>query len=223
MGKTSGKSICVIGAVIAVLLGMAPYAAATTNSAGPPSSPAVTRIPNSVVPVVATGQLPQALTSNAGNQPLTLTITLKRNDQSGFDSFLSEVQDPASSQYRHFLTQTELANRFGPSLSRYAAVQDWLTSQGLKLVDGSASRLTLTVEGTRTLVQRVFATPIESFTNFENVWFTPIPRVPKYLIRSRRPYSQLAGCRMWRRHRALQRTRDLCRAMRPCSKRPTTA
>ena len=93
MENISGKILCIIGVVIAVLLGMAPSAAATTNSGGPPPSPAVTRIPNSVVPVVATDQLPQFSTSNTRNQPLTLTITLNRNDQSGFDSFLSEVQD----------------------------------------------------------------------------------------------------------------------------------
>ncbi len=164
VGKTSGRGLCVIGGVIAVLLGMAPYAGASTRSAGPTPQPSVSRISNSVVPAVANGQLQSTSTpASAANQQLTLTLTLNRTDQSGFDSYLAEVQDTASPRYHRFLTQAELADTFGPSRSAYDSVLAWLHSQGFADVEGSANRLTITVKGTRAQVSQAFDTRITNY------------------------------------------------------------
>lgn len=167
MGKTSGRGLCVIGGVIAVLLGMAPYAAASTSSAGPTPQASVSRISNSVVPAVANGQLQSTSTpTSAANQYLTLTLTLKRTDQSGFDSYLAEVQDTSSPHYHRFLTEAELADTFGPSRSAYDSVLAWLLSQGFTDVQGSANRLTITVKGTRAQASQAFDTPITNYPSW---------------------------------------------------------
>ena len=83
----------------------------------------------------------------AAGRPLTLTIVLRRTDEAGFERYLAGVQDPHSLSYRHFLTQPELADQFGPSRAAYDDVLAWLQAQGFVLVQGSANRLTLTVSG----------------------------------------------------------------------------
>ncbi len=101
--------------------------------------------------------------ASAANQPMSFTLTLKRSDQVGFDQYLSSVQDRTSPSYRHFLTQLQLADRFGPSQSEYDSVISWLDAQGMNVVQGSTNRLTITVKGTRAQAEKVFGTPIGSY------------------------------------------------------------
>ena len=60
---------------------------------------------------------------------------------------MHEVYDPKSSLYRQFLSQRQLADRFGPSQTAYEKVLNYLRTNGLELIQGSANRLTLTVRG----------------------------------------------------------------------------
>jgi kumamolisin len=57
-------------------------------------------------------------------------VVLRRTDQQGFERCLAAVENPRSPLYRHFLTQRQLAARFGPSRQAYGAVLGWLRSQG---------------------------------------------------------------------------------------------
>lgn len=97
------------------------------------------------------------------NQPLTLTIVLKRNDQTDFERYLHDVYNPHSKSFHHYLTQKELADHFGPSRHDYHAVLTYLCANGFKLVRGSANRLTLTVDGTRGAAERIFDIRIDDY------------------------------------------------------------
>ncbi|MHB8576667.1 MAG: protease pro-enzyme activation domain-containing protein, partial [Dehalococcoidia bacterium] len=95
--------------------------------------------------------------------PLTLTVTLNRTDQRGFDALLQSIEDPSSSSYQHYLTQQQLADRFGPSQSAYTRVLTWLQGQGFTLTQGSTNRLTLTATGTRALAEHAFNVKINDY------------------------------------------------------------
>ncbi|MGA8276632.1 MAG: protease pro-enzyme activation domain-containing protein [Rhodanobacteraceae bacterium] len=90
------------------------------------------------------------------DQPLSLTVVLKRDDEAGFQQYLHDVHDPQSPVFRQFLSQPELATRFGPSAADYRQVLDYLQTQGFQLAEGSANRLTLTVSGTRAQAEQAF-------------------------------------------------------------------
>ena len=122
------------------------------------------RLANSVVPAVSNGQLkPVSTPPSTSTKSLTLTLTLKRSDQAGFEEYLSKVEDHSSPAYRHFLTQTQITEEFGPSQASYDAVSSWLRSQGFTLVQGSADRLSLTVTGSRADAVRAFHTQIAEY------------------------------------------------------------
>jgi hypothetical protein len=104
-------------------------------------------------------------------QPLTVTIVLKRSDKKGFDRYLHDVYDPHSPRFRHFLTQTEISDRFGPAKKSYTALADYLKQNGLKVIQGSANRMTLTVRGTRAQTGRVFKVRIGEYRLGERTFY----------------------------------------------------
>jgi len=92
-----------------------------------------------------------------------LTIVMRRDDQAGFDRFLHDLYEPKSRVFRHYLTQPQIADRFGPSLTAYDAVVGFLRANGFSLVSGSANRLTITVRGRRGDAERAFAVAIRDY------------------------------------------------------------
>lgn len=112
---------------------------------------------------------------------LTITVVLKRTDQAGFERYLQQVYNQHSAGHRHFLTQAQLANRFGPSASEYRQLSAWLASMGLRVVERTANRLSVTVRGTRAEAERAFDTPIRDFrvgrrAVYANVEAPAVPR-----------------------------------------------
>src|SRR5205823_11954308 len=98
-------------------------------------------------------ELPDRMAADA---PMTLTVVLKNRDKAGFDRYFKDVYDPQSSTFRKFMSQREITARFGPTRKAYNQVLSYLGSEGLKLAEGSRNRLTLTVRGTRSAVERAF-------------------------------------------------------------------
>ncbi len=97
------------------------------------------------------------------NQPLTITIVLKRDHQQAFERYLHEIYDPHSRNFHRFLSQREIASRFGPSRQTYHSVLAYLRGKGFQLIEGSKNRLTLTVRGTREQVESAFGVGIRDY------------------------------------------------------------
>ncbi len=149
---------------LSLLLLTAPFA----NAAKPD---ALVRLPGHVLPALAKAT-PVALQSKAvAEEPLTLTLVLKRDDQVGFERYLREVYDPSSPTYRKFLTQSDISDRFGPSREAFDDVLSYLQESGFTLEQGSANRLTLTVRGARAQAERAFGVHILDFQAGDSRFF----------------------------------------------------
>jgi len=88
------------------------------------TAPPATRLPGHILPALAKATKVsenQAKSREEAAAPITLTLVLKRDDQHGFERYLRDVYDPHSPRFRHFLTQSEIAERFGPSRAHYEA------------------------------------------------------------------------------------------------------
>ncbi len=92
---------------------------------------------------------------------MTLTVVLNRGDQPGFDRYFNDVYDSHSKNYRQFLSQAEITQRFGPSRGAYAAVWSYLRKFGFQRITSSKNRMTLTVRGTRRQAERAFQVRIQ--------------------------------------------------------------
>ncbi|HET7923916.1 MAG TPA: protease pro-enzyme activation domain-containing protein, partial [Rhodanobacteraceae bacterium] len=98
--------------------------------------------------------------------PLTsLSITLKRTEarQQAFEQLLKDQQDPASPDYHHWLTASEIGERFGATQHDIDAVSGWLRSQGLSVDAVSNSRTRIRFSGTAAKVSRAFATAMRFY------------------------------------------------------------
>ncbi len=99
------------------------------------------RLPGHVPPGLAKATVLPSEPSS-GQEPITLTLVLRRDDEEGFERYLHELYDRHSTNFHHFLTQQQIADRFGPSRADYDSVLTYFRSNAFELVDGSANRLT---------------------------------------------------------------------------------
>jgi kumamolisin len=90
------------------------------------------------------------------NQIMTLNLVLKLSDQPGLESFLQSLTDPASPNYRHYLTVAQFTERFGPSQQDYDAVVAFAKANGLAVVGGSRDGMNVLVQGSVLAVQTAF-------------------------------------------------------------------
>jgi subtilase family serine protease len=97
------------------------------------------------------------------NQILQLNIVLRLRDQAGLDAFLKDVYDPASANYRHFLTVAEFTERFGPTQQDYDAVVRFAKANGFAVVGGSRDGMDVQVRGSVSAVEDAFHVTMGSY------------------------------------------------------------
>ena len=99
----------------------------------------------------------------SASKSITVTLSLAQRDQAGLQAFIKQVSDPASSEYKHYLTVKQFAARFGATSATVAKVSSFLGSHGLKVGKVSANGLTLTATGTAAQVQKAFGTTLATY------------------------------------------------------------
>lgn len=112
-------------------------------------------LPGVVPDVVATGQA-SSLGTLDPNATLSFAITLPLRNESGLQAFLQQVNDPASPQYRRFLTQSEANSLYNPTADKEAAVTAWLTGRGITVTGTYPNHLIVDAQGTVGAVERLF-------------------------------------------------------------------
>jgi subtilase family serine protease len=86
-----------------------------------------------------------------------MTVTLEPQNAAGLAAFATAVSTPGSPVFRHYLTVSRFARRFGSPPAHIAAVQSALRAQGLAVGPVTANRLTIPVTGSASQVERAFA------------------------------------------------------------------
>ncbi|MDR3456416.1 MAG: protease pro-enzyme activation domain-containing protein [Verrucomicrobiae bacterium] len=113
------------------------------------------------IPAVTAG-----LTAN-GSVPATrqlrLAIGVPLHDPAGLQAFLADVYNPASPNYRHFLTPEEFAARFGPTEVEYEAVKNFARTNGLAIAATHGNRLLLDVTGPAGAVEKAFHVSLRTY------------------------------------------------------------
>ena len=106
----------------------------------------------------------RALRPTDCNQPIHLAIALQMRDKHALDAFLNEVNDPTSPNYHHFLSPTELAERFGQPQAAIDAMLAYLQSHGFSHVQVVKDHLLIDATGTVGMADRAFAVHIADFS-----------------------------------------------------------
>ena len=72
------------------------------------------------------------------------------------DHLLQQLYDPASPNYRRYLTPEEFTQRFGPTKQDYQALMDFAKANGLAVTVTHPNRVVLDVEGAVADIQKAF-------------------------------------------------------------------
>jgi kumamolisin len=107
------------------------------------------------------------------NQSMELTFQLPLRNQLGLESFLKDVYDASSPNYRHFLSVSEFTSAYGPSQKDYDTVTRWAQQNGFKVTQTSSNRMILQVAGSVENVEKalhvsmnIYQHPTENRTFF---------------------------------------------------------
>jgi uncharacterized repeat protein (TIGR03803 family) len=122
-------------------------------SSGMPASAGGRQVLHNHVPAAAANSQP------VGHLPsskrLNLTLGLPLRNQEALSNLLVQLYDPASPNYRHYLTAAQFAEQFGPTEADYQKLIKFAKTNGLVVIGTHANRTLLDVRGSVTDVERV--------------------------------------------------------------------
>jgi subtilase family serine protease len=108
-----------------------------------------------VTPEVARFHL-QPMSRLPATNRLNLAIGLPLRNQAALDKLLSEIYDPASTNYHRYLTPEQFTAQFGPAEQDYQSLIHFAQTNGLAVTATYPNRLLLDVSGNAATVEKVF-------------------------------------------------------------------
>jgi hypothetical protein len=98
-----------------------------------------------------------------GSQRLKLAIGLAPRDEQGLDTFIQELYDPASPNYRRYLTPEQFTERFGPTEQDYNALVDYAKASGWNVTRQYSNRVVLDVEGAVADIEKALQVTLRTY------------------------------------------------------------
>lgn len=117
-------------------------------------------IENQTLPVLARAQF---VGSAARHRVLRLVVGLELQNRGALDALLAELYDPASPNYRRFLTPSQFAERFAPPRRQYLQVIRYLRANGLAVTGRYPNRMAIEASGTVEQIERTFGVRINRY------------------------------------------------------------
>ena len=105
-----------------------------------------------------TAEAANLTTRAAADHPLRVHLAFALRNRAALAKLLSDLNDPASPRYHHWLTAAEFEARFGRTQAEVAALREWLVNQGFQVIHESRRGITST--GTVAHAESAFATTI---------------------------------------------------------------
>jgi len=97
------------------------------------------------------------------NQQLQLDLVLPLSDPAGLRAFLTDIYNPASPNFHHFLTVSEFTARFGPTQDQYEAVLRFAKNYGLEVIGGSRDSMDVQVKGSVGAIETAFRVNMRTY------------------------------------------------------------
>ncbi len=181
------------GRVLRLLSAAALIVVATTLTAGIAAAQTTTTLSGNHAFEAANLSFPAA-----ANHPLTVHVSFALRNRAALTKLLSELNDPASPQYHHWLTPAEFEARFGRTQAEVAAVREWLLGQGFQVVHEDSRGITST--GTVAHAEGAFATRITASSDGTIYGNSSDPQIPTEFAGVIGSIEGLDNTRHWQAH-----------------------
>jgi len=126
------------------------------------AQPSLQVLHNHVRPVITNGQaVPVGLLPPT--ESLNLIIHLPVRNQEELTSLIDRLSDPASPDYRHWLSVAEFTESFGRTEAEYQKVADFAEANGFTVTYKSPNRLMLVVGGSVAQIEKAFNVTMRTY------------------------------------------------------------
>lgn len=114
---------------------------------------------------------------------MLLLLSRSSDQQQALSDFLSDLQNPASPRFHHWLTPAQFGDAFGVNADDLQAVTNWLQSQGFSVTKVAKARNLIEFSGNVGQLEQTFQTPVHRFSSNGVITMTGIAavRVPRAL------------------------------------------
>ena len=137
-------------------VGLIVFSTLSSRAAGPAMTKLHGHVPAIISRLAPTGSL------NATNQ-LHLAIGLPLRNGEAMSNLLTQIYDPASPNYHHYLTPEEFTAQFGPTEQDYALVVNFAKVNGLTVTARHPNRMLLDVSGPVANIQKTFGVTLRTY------------------------------------------------------------
>ncbi len=185
------------------------------------------------VPAVATASLPRVVVAHVGptygapSAPLTrdsIFDVVLQPQQAALNAYLAELTNPASANYRHFLTTAQFARQFGPSTSAIRAVRQYLEQNGLRVTHLSKAGTIIQAKGSTSNIAHAFSATLLTYKykSITNLAFASDASLPQAVGQYVKTVVGLSGITTL--HSKIARSQTTSRVSAPnfCSKNGST-
>jgi subtilase family serine protease len=97
------------------------------------------------------------------SKTIEVSVWLNPHNRSQMDELAKQIYDSTSSNYRHFLTHSQVAARFAPSATEAMTVREFLEAHNLKLVRTGPNNFFVRVRGTVADMQSAFHVVLNNY------------------------------------------------------------
>jgi subtilase family serine protease len=186
LGNAFGRGRLVAGIVLLVIM-IAPGVQDAIGYAQAPED--LVTLSDNLLPQMRAAHVLGHHTASAqdSNALMTVGVVLTPGNQRQMNTLETEMYQPSSSLYHHWLRTGEFDRLFGPSSSQLASVHGFLRRAGLRVTDGH-SALTLLATGTVSQIESAFHTRINDYrlpdgtTFYANSTAIQVPRTLKSMM-----------------------------------------
>ncbi len=107
---------------------------------------------------------------------LTVLVALQFSHPTQFNTYLTEVQNPSSPMYHHYMSATEFSATFAPSQGTYTKLVNYFTNHGLG-VSTYNDRVSIKLVGSVAQFEQVFHTQIQMLTMNSKTFYAPTKKL----------------------------------------------
>jgi subtilase family serine protease len=143
------------------------------------------------------------------NQQLHLAIGLPLHNQAALDTLLEQLYNPASPNFRRYLTPDQFREQFGPTAAEYQTILEFARTNGLEVTGTFTHRQLVDVSGTVADIEKAFHLVLRTYQHPTEArqFFAPdaeptiSANVPLLSISGLNNYVQSTGLRRQSDHR----------------------
>src|ERR1051325_120537 len=122
-----------------------------------------TPVPGNVHPLASSEHDRGRVSRSFRLEQVTMVFKPTEAQQAELDQLMHEQQDPASANYRRWLSPDEFADRFGLSANDVSKVAAWLESRGLTVRAVARNRRAVRFSGSANQIESAFGTSIHEY------------------------------------------------------------